>query len=410
AVETWRGTPGPVLVNLEGHGREDIVAGADVSRTVGWFTSSYPVAISGDARAVKETLHQIPDRGMGYGLLRWLNPETVQALKDYADPQIAFNYLGRYGEEAEEPAPEIRAMTGLVDMPLGYALELNAITQAYPTGDRLTATWTWSSELLTDEDVRRISALWLTELEATEPIGHTPSDLPLVQITQAEIDQLEARAKIADVLPLAPLQQGLHFHTTYDEDAVDVYTIQAALTLTGEVDAQALREAVRTLLRRHDNLRAFFVMGENARQVIPTEVDVPWVELDVEPGEVTGILAEDRTKRFDLTNPPMLRCTLIRAGGETRFVITVHHILVDGWSMPLLIGELFDLYKTHGDDSALPPVVPYRDYLAWLHLEVFSILRTKDKLKYLAGSESGMAVWINDTTPEAVAERLRNAS
>ncbi|GAB3897695.1 hypothetical protein GCM10029964_080970 [Kibdelosporangium lantanae] len=148
---------------------------------------------------------------------------------------------------------------------------------------------------------------------------------------------------------------------------MDVYTIQAALTLTGEVDAQALREAVRTLLRRHDNLRAFFVMGENARQVIPTEVDVPWVELDVEPGEVTGILAEDRTKRFDLTNPPMLRCTLIRAGGETRFVITVHHILVDGWSMPLLIGELFDLYKTHGDDSALPPVVPYRDYLAWLH-------------------------------------------
>jgi aspartate racemase len=385
AVAKWRGTSGPVLVNLEGHGREEIVPGADVSRTVGWFTSAYPVAIDsgGSLKTVKEQLRAIPDKGMGFGLLRWLNPDTAEALARFAEPQIAFNYLGRHGEAAEEPDSGIHDMAGAADadMPLGHALELNVMAQRFPDGRRLVATWTWSGELLDDAEVLALNTLWAEELrslgERTGDGGLTPSDLPLVRITQQQIDRIEAvRPDITDVLPLAPLQQGLHFHAHYDERASDVYTIQAALELGGAVDAAVLRDAVETVLRRHDNLRAYFVTGDEGQawQVIPGAVQLPWTEIDLtgpadtdRGAELGRLLAEDRATRFDLAQPPMLRCMMIRlAEDRHRFVITVHHILVDGWSMPLLIGELFELYNERGDDTTLPTVTPYRDYLVWM--------------------------------------------
>ncbi|WP_197043308.1 non-ribosomal peptide synthetase [Saccharothrix sp. NRRL B-16314] len=385
AVAKWRGTSGPVLVDLEGHGREEIVPGADVSRTVGWFTSAYPVAIDsgGSLKTVKEQLRAIPDKGMGFGLLRWLNPDTSETLARFAEPQIAFNYLGRHGEAAEEPDSGIHDMAGAADadMPLGYALELNVLVQRFPDGLRLVATWTWSRELLDDARVLALNSLWAEELrslgEQTGDGGLTPSDLPLVSITQEQIDRLEAaRPDVVDVLPLAPLQQGLHFHAHYDEQGSDVYTIQAALELGGAVDSAVLRDAVKTVLRRHDNLRAYFVTGDGGQawQVIPGEVELPWTEVDLtglveaeRSAELGRLLAEDRATRFDLARPPLLRCTMIRLTEDRhRFVITVHHILVDGWSMPLLIGELFELYNVRGDDTTLPVVTPYRDYLAWL--------------------------------------------
>ncbi|MBO4258602.1 amino acid adenylation domain-containing protein [Streptomyces griseorubiginosus] len=181
---------------------------------------------------------------------------------------------------------------------------------------------------------------------------------------------------LQDILPLAPLQEGLLFHSVYDEQAPDVYLVQQAIDLEGELDTAALGAACRTLLRRHANLRAAFRYQGLKRpvQLIPHQVEVPWEETDLshlpEPERTAAadrLLEEDRLRRFDLARPPLMRFTLMRLGGRRyRFVLTNHHILLDGWSRPMLVRELLALYRTKGDDSALPRVRPFRDYLQWL--------------------------------------------
>jgi amino acid adenylation domain-containing protein/non-ribosomal peptide synthase protein (TIGR01720 family) len=174
---------------------------------------------------------------------------------------------------------------------------------------------------------------------------------------------------------LSPLQEGLLFHALLDAEGEDVYTVQVVLDLAGRVDAGALRAAAEALLRRHSNLRAAFeLMPSRAVQVIPRRVAVPWAQADLsglgageQAAEFGRWLDADRARRFDVACPPLLRFGLVRFGPE-RFslAITHHHILLDGWSVPVLIGELLELYGAGGDDSGLERVTPYRDYLAWL--------------------------------------------
>ena len=173
-------------------------------------------------------------------------------------------------------------------------------------------------------------------------------------------------SQLEDILPLSPLQQGLYFHALFDAEA-DVYSAQVVLRLDGPVNPDALRQAAETLVRRHANLRAAFRQRKTgeAVQVIHREVVVPWRE--VEDGDVDRIAAQERNRPWDLTRPPLLRFVLVRTGPETyHLIFTHHHILLDGWSMPILQTELFALYLTKGDDSILPRVTPYKTYLAWI--------------------------------------------
>ncbi|MEU4107260.1 amino acid adenylation domain-containing protein [Streptomyces sp. NPDC027717] len=179
--------------------------------------------------------------------------------------------------------------------------------------------------------------------------------------------------QLEDVLPLTPLQAGMLFHSLYDSQAVDVYTTQFVFDLEGSVSVFGLRAAIGTLLRRHANLRVGFLHEDLDQpvQAVAAEVPVPLTELDLTsaagPEALEAFLAEDRTRRFDLTTPPLMRFTLVRtAPGRHRLVMTSHHLLFDGWSVPLLVRELFELYARQGDDLTLPRVTPYRTYLAWL--------------------------------------------
>ncbi|MFF2144925.1 amino acid adenylation domain-containing protein [Kitasatospora sp. NPDC058190] len=403
AVGDWRrrrghGDGSAVLVGLEGHGREEILPDADLSRTVGWFTSLYPVrldpgtvpaeqltaagpALGTAVKSVREQLRAIPDNGIGFGLLRYLNPRTAVQLAKSAEPQIGFNYLGRI-DGAEDTG-----LGGGADQatPLPYTLTANAVTETHPDGNRLTATWTWPGALLTEADVRELAEAWFAALDALvrcaqrpEGIGRlVPSDLPLVALDQAGIDRLEqAQPRLTDILPLSPLQEGLLFHTEYDQGADDVYITRLALDVHGELDTAALRAAVTALLTRHDSLRAAFHRTADGApvQLIPEQVELPWHEVDLSDldeaartAELDRLLVAERTRRFDPQRPPLLRFSLIRLAPDThRLLFAAHHLLLDGWSAPVLAEELFALYGQRGEADGLPPVVPYKDYLGWL--------------------------------------------
>ncbi|MGW7303686.1 amino acid adenylation domain-containing protein [Streptomyces sp. NPDC054829] len=178
------------------------------------------------------------------------------------------------------------------------------------------------------------------------------------------------------VLGLTPLQQGLFFHTAYDADGLDIYTTQLTLDFEGDLDSEALREACRTLLRRHDGLRAGFrtdAQGEPVQFVV-AEVPLPWREVDlrdVDPAvrdeRVAGATVEERTRGFDVTCPPLIRFLLVRqAERHVRLVVTNHHIILDGWSTALLMDELFTLYRAQGELRELPPATSFRTYVDWL--------------------------------------------
>ncbi|PZS13968.1 MAG: non-ribosomal peptide synthetase, partial [Pseudonocardiales bacterium] len=197
-------------------------------------------------------------------------------------------------------------------------------------------------------------------------------------LTQDDINDLETlcSAGLEDVWPLSPLQQGLLFHALYDQQTADVYTVQHVFDLQGPVDATALKAAGQGLLGRHANLRAAFWHPRSGQPVavIGREVTLPWREVDLSGLDVVGqeaaltrLLTDDRAQRFDPTHPPLLRFTLVRLENQHyQLVLTNHHILLDGWSMPILIRELLVLYAQRGDPTRLGRVTPYRDYLAWL--------------------------------------------
>ncbi|MEU8389536.1 condensation domain-containing protein, partial [Micromonospora sp. NPDC048843] len=181
---------------------------------------------------------------------------------------------------------------------------------------------------------------------------------------------------VEDILPLSPLQEGLVFHSVYDEGGADIYTVQLVFDLDGELDPEALREAAAALVRRHGNLRVGFRQRRSGEwvQLVAREVPLDFREVDLTgtPGnrieaEADRLVAADRERRFDLGRPPLIRFMLLRlAKRRHRFLIAIHHALFDGWSLPILVRELMTLYTTSGDAAGLPAVQPYRDYLTWL--------------------------------------------
>ncbi|MGW0424957.1 amino acid adenylation domain-containing protein, partial [Streptomyces sp. NPDC003015] len=406
AVAEWRRGRGedpdaPVVVDLESHGRhEDAVPGSELSRTTGWFTAMYPVRLAAcradgtsapmirALKSVKEQLRTVPGDGLGYGLLRRLNPRTGRVLAALPEPQFGFNYLGRLGQSDGTTGSwtiaggDVAGIDGA--MPLAHPVDLNAVALDTGSGTRLRATWTYAPSLLTEEDAQRLADAWfralrelVAESDGSGAAGLTPSDLAHPGLRQDEIELLErAVPGLEDILPATPLQEGFLFLSLYDQEAPDVYVGQISFDLEGAFDAARMRSAVRALLARHPNLRAGFRQTTSGEwvQAIPADADPDWRETDLSglPAdelhrEAARLAAEDRDRRFDLMRPPLLRFTVLRLSADhVRLVMTNHHILLDGWSLPLLWQELTTLYAAAGDAAVLPRVRPYRDYLTWL--------------------------------------------
>ncbi|MFJ8330576.1 non-ribosomal peptide synthase/polyketide synthase [Streptomyces sp. NPDC094437] len=355
AVQRHRGE-GPVLVDLEGHGRDRLPDGLDLSTTVGWFTRVHPVRLTAGTaigpdllKRTKEELRALPHGGRGHALLR-------DRLTGLATPQIQFNYLGRLDTHslAGWQLADAQAVHLLADdaLPLTHALQIDA----YVRDGALTTVWTYPEGVLTDADVRALSDAWtaaLAELATHTRGGLTVSDVPLVRVTQEELDRFRGAT---DVLPLSPLQEGLLFLALYEPD--DPYVGQLVLEIDGGFDRARMKAAATALLHRHPTLRAAFRSRPAGApvQVVPADVKVVWDERADTDLEL--FLARDQARGFSVVRPPLIRFTAI---GD-RLVLTHHHLLLDGWSLPLLVRELFTLYGA----GELPPAPAYRDYLAWL--------------------------------------------
>ncbi|WP_156765266.1 condensation domain-containing protein, partial [Mycobacterium sp. 1245852.3] len=386
----------PIGIDVEGHGRhEELADNIDLSRTVGWFTTKYPVTLAtrelswkqvcaGDAaletviKDAKEQLRAMPE-GLTYGLLRYLSPDAD--LRG-PEPVIGFNYLGRLGagvgdlsDDLWRVSPESLLATNVasaVPIPLAHTVELNAGTMDTETGPILQAEWTWASSVLSHAQVARLSRLWFDALSGICTHvregggGLTPSDIVPARLSQQQIDELQQQYRIADVLPLTPLQQGLMFHATLAHGSDnDVYAVQLDITLVGLLDRFRLRDAVHTSISRHPNLVARFCDHfDQPVQIIPADPVIPWqyLELDVDE-QIDALCAAERAAVCNLAEHPPFRAALIAVAHDRhRLVLTNHHIVVDGWSLSMLAQEILASYDGH----RLPEPTPYRRFVTWL--------------------------------------------
>ncbi|WP_331765204.1 amino acid adenylation domain-containing protein (plasmid) [Streptomyces sp. NBC_01384] len=212
---------------------------------------------------------------------------------------------------------------------------------------------------------------------STAPTAIAAASAPLTSAGSARFQAFAERyPTLSDVWPLTSLQSGILFESTLSDSGYDAYQMQTVFHLAGEVDAARMRAAGQALLDRYANLRVAFVpdADDNLVQLVVDGVELPWQELDL--SEVScaerdkafkRFLAEDYATHFDRTRPPLLRLTLVRFGPDQyELVLTTHHVLVDGWSEPILMRDLLHLYASGGDASRLPAVRDFRDFLSWL--------------------------------------------
>ncbi|MBV8646692.1 condensation domain-containing protein, partial [Paludibacterium sp.] len=409
AVHAWRRERSDAAtafaVEVESHGRETPDDTFDLSRTVGWFTSLYPLRLDTDGlsvdamlagaddlgqliKRVKEQARALPGlfaeetpargRGLAYGYLRHFTPEGRQG----EEAQIGFNYLGRLGSADTPWQPDLSVADALRmtenDCTLLHPLDLDIAFVGEGRAARLVADWTWAPDCVPDAVARSLAGHWRMALEAlarhgARHGGHTPSDFPLLALSQPAIERIETvMPQIDALLPLSPLQEGLLFHARFDDDAPDLYTVQLALVLTGPIDGERLRRAALAMLRRHPQLCARFLRDPQQRplQALGGEARLPWREVDLsalpaneaEAGYRQARLHE-RQQRFALDTPPLMRMMLARLPGAAAWIITHHHLLMDGWSLSLFVSGVLAHYRQ--DAPALPPP-RYADYLDWV--------------------------------------------
>jgi amino acid adenylation domain-containing protein/non-ribosomal peptide synthase protein (TIGR01720 family) len=385
-----------VLVDLEGHGREEVLSGMDLSQTVGWFTAIYPMLLEAEenwdpGRALKQTkeqLRQVPNRGFGYGVLRYICEEENlrRELAELPQAEISFNYLGQFDQIFREsklfiPAQESSGRSVSRENRRQHLVDVSGIV----VNGRLQIGWTHNPGRTPREAIEKAARQYLDCLRqiiehcrSEEAGGFTPSDFPLTRLNQQQVDRFIGKGTgIEDVYGMSSMQQGLLFHALYEAGS-SMHFLQLACHIRGGIVPRAFRRAWEEAVRRHAILRTAFLWEglEQSVQIVHERVEVPWFEQDwsglsaaEQQEKWEKFLQEDRQQGFDFRKAPLMRLALFKTGEDSHyFVWSTHHILMDGWCRPLLIGDVFNLFKSYreGKDPGQKRVPAYREYIAWL--------------------------------------------
>ncbi|WGS52183.1 amino acid adenylation domain-containing protein [Paraburkholderia sp. D15] len=387
-----------VWTEVEGHGRDELPAwrdAPDATRSVGWFTSLYPLALNADTNLAtalnrnRQRRHTLPDDGVSFGLLRELgDPATQARLRTLPLPTLRFNYLGRV-----DAGVDTSGLFALSDEPRGSerdplapppaALALDARVQ----GGRLHADWTFDTARCAQPQVETVAAAFLAALHelialCTQDGFATlaPVDFPAAPVDVAQVAGLPASpARIEDLYPLSPMQRGMLFEVQYASDEAR-YLNQFALTLDA-LDVARFEAAWHATLQRHPVLRTAIASASGVVDADGAEIPLQWVDrvarMPIERHDLSASAdpAADlarfakvhRETPFDLARAPLMRTTLVRLPDQRhRFLWTRHHLLLDGWSSARVLAEVVARYRDPDAAMWSAPMPRYRDYIGWL--------------------------------------------
>ncbi|HSX61738.1 MAG TPA: amino acid adenylation domain-containing protein, partial [Tahibacter sp.] len=394
-LRRWTGAD-TLRIALEGHGREaeHIDAGLDLTQTVGWFTTLYPLTLSSPdeqvesvVTSIKEHCRAVPGKGIGYGLLRHIAEDAALIQAEAGQrPALAFNYLGQADQSVNEEtffrsAPEYAGAHASARRQRRHPLVLKGLV----AGGELRMTLEYSRErhhAQTMEQVARFIEDGLREViahcAARERTTFTPSDFPLANVSAAQLAQWQqAYPGLIRLYPATSMQTGLYFHSQLDRSA---YCSQTLPVFRGVIDTRHFRRAWQAVVDRHDVFRTAFVgEGEQLQQLVSDRAELPWHEEDwrgIAPQEQARRLEayrqQDRARGFDFRCAPLMRVALFRLDDDRHQLLwTHHHVLSDGWSMPVFYREVMEVYQAllDGREPALKPAPLYERYIAWLQAQ-----------------------------------------
>ena len=211
--------------------------------------------------------------------------------------------------------------------------------------------------------------------------AYTPADFPLANLSQKKLDRIvSADMRVEDIYPLSPMQQGMLFSSALSPEA-GAYVTQTICALPGSFDSSAFRQACQKVIERHPILRTSFAWEglEQPLQIVHEEIELSWDEQDwrglpaaEQQARLQTFLSEDQQRGFELTKAPLMSFALFQTSDDAcRLVWTSHHLLLDGWSGPLVLKEAFDFYGAYcrGENLELKQPRPFRDYIAWLQAQ-----------------------------------------
>ncbi|KKD52441.1 MULTISPECIES: non-ribosomal peptide synthetase [Paenibacillus] len=406
ALQAWSGND-RFLINLEGHGREPILSEVDITRTIGWFTSQYPVlldmpeetALSQRIKHVKEGLRSIPQKGIGYGALKYLFDSQTQASEGPSAifttaPEISFNYLGQFDQDMKgndlQSSPYEGGMPLSPTMARTYTLDFGGII----SGGQLGLTISYSRTSYRPETIERLARLLesslreiLTHCTHKEHPELTPSDISYKGMSVEGLDSLlsemGAAGEIDNVYALTPMQKGMLFHSQLDSQAAanDAYFEQVSYDMRGRIDIGNFAESLNMLVRRHEVLRTHFYFGRDTEplQVVYRNRDCGFYYEDLREldSDTRGIWLknfklEDKARGFDLRRDVLMRIAILRTGEDSYHIVwSFHHIVMDGWCLSLINKEVFESYAAlqEGRVPELAPAVPYSRFIEWLEAQ-----------------------------------------
>ncbi|TFV07231.1 amino acid adenylation domain-containing protein, partial [Bacillus stratosphericus] len=389
AVYKWTGIK-DVIVNLEGHGRETILSGLDITRTVGWFTSQYPVilqinpnqSLSNNIKTVKEGLRKIPNKGIGYGILRYLSQKQSGIGK--LNPEISFNYLGQFDQDLIRNDLKISSLSSgsIISKQTNrdYVLNINGFVQ----NGKLSLMIEYSRDQYETKTVEQFAKLYKANL--MEIIVHclrkkdtelTPSDLSLKELKINDLEEVIKKTKhigkVEDVFELSPMQKGMLFHSDLDSS---LYTEQLEFDLCGNLDVDTWVKSLEILMQKYSILRMNIFKGWNDTplQIIYKYKSCPWIYEDLRTMNkeefIEAYTVENKTRGFNLEVDTLIRLAVFHTENKThRIILTFHHILMDGWSISILLKEWLKQYESlmlGKDDRYETNLPPYSRYIKWL--------------------------------------------
>ncbi len=401
---------------MEGHGR-DILKSVDISRTVGWFTVIYPIyvnlqeekEISMNIKAVKEVIRGIPNKGAGYGILKYLLEDSD--LGKHEKPPILFNYLGQLDNFHSD-------LFSLSWLPSGRSngdktawipsLEIVAAV----VNDCLTISTSYSENEYSEDAVEELNQQYREKLEQIihhcinkEDSEKTPSDYGDSKINFKQMDEIIKKyedLEIEKIYPLSSMQKGMLFHALKDPDS-RAYFEQTVMDITGKLDEHVLEYSFNEVMKQHEALRAAFEyeITQEPRQLIIKDrkagfryIDVTEKSMEERIKYADNLINEDTAEGFDLSRQPLMRAALIRISDHNyKLVWSHHHIIADGWCLGLIISDLFKVYgKTiRRERFELQETIPYGDYIKWLEEQDWQA-GAKHFEEYLEGYEEKVEV------------------
>ncbi|HHF3222464.1 TPA: amino acid adenylation domain-containing protein [Vibrio diabolicus] len=389
-----------IKFNLESHGREEFDSSINLSQTMGWFTTEYPLVValpeSGTTvdllREVKQAKRSIKDKGLGYMALLHLDNPHRNELKGLASrykSSVLFNYLGRFEQSSEKWSPQSRAgkfadtFAVLLDseQALQHDLELNIFVDENAAAPAFALNWSWNEFQFSQNEIDVISdkieenlnsiADWLSSRTRLAEELKVAAELTVAGISLPQASSLEKRyGELSDVLPALPLQEGLLFQSQLGDENSN-YNSTTRLTFNGEINIEHVKRALNVVISRHPQLKAKFdsdMLGKTV-QLIPKELgewpieshSITSMEESEQQAYLTRFEKSELTRQFDLSNPEqsLLNASVIYHGdNQSTLYISAHHLVVDGWSTPILLRDFLTAYAC-GVDVLTPISASY---------------------------------------------------